>query len=141
MTGDVAKSTPMRPFDIPDFTGLTLLVVDDNDDSREMLATFLQGCGASVLPARNGMTAVAYLETAPRIDALITDLAMPVMDGAELVQRLRGHPTRHALPAIAVSGFFEDYLDVRGFDAFLRKPVDLDELCRQIRAAIEARPA
>lgn len=130
----------MRSLDIPDFTGLTLLVVGDNDDSLEMLATFLQGCGASVLPARNGMAA-AYIEAAPKIDALITDLAMPVMDGAELVQRLRGHPTRHAVPAIAVSGFFQDYMDVRGFDAFLRKPVDPDELCRQIRAAVDARAA
>lgn len=131
----------MRPLDTPDFTGLTLLVVDDNDDSREMLATFLQACGASVLPARNGMAAVAYIETAPKIDALITDLAMPVMDGGELVQRLRRHPTRHTLPAIAVSGFFQDSMDVRGFDAFLPKPVDLDELCRQIRGAIDARSA
>jgi CheY-like chemotaxis protein len=131
----------MRSLDIPDFRGLTLLVVDDNDDSLEMLATFLEGCGASVLPARNGMAAAAYIETAPKIDALITDLAMPAMDGAELVRRLRGHPIRHALPAIAVSGFFHDYMDVRGFDAFLRKPVDLDELCRQIRTAVDARAA
>ena len=131
----------MRPLDVPDFTGLTLLVVEDNDDGLEMLATFLTACGASVLRARNGATAVGYIETAPKIDALITDLAMPEMDGVELVQRVRGHPTRHALPAIAVSGFYEDYMDVRGFDAFLRKPVDLEELCRQIRTTIDARPA
>lgn len=129
----------MRPLDVPDFTGLTLLVVEDNDDSLEMLATFFTACGASVLRACNGLTAMGYIETAPKIDAVITDLAMPVMDGAALVQRLREHPTRHALPAIAVSGFYEDYVDVHGFDAFVRKPVDLDGLSQQIRAAIDAR--
>jgi two-component system CheB/CheR fusion protein len=128
----------VRSLDLPNLSGLTLLAVDDNDDALDMLGTFLRVCGAHVLQARNGLAALAYVDERENIGAIITDLSMPAMDGVELVQRLRQRrPARH-LPAIALTGFYEQYMDTAaaGFDAFLRKPVNFDELCRTIRSVI-----
>ena len=125
----------MCPLDLPDLSGLTLLVVDDNHDSLEMLDTFLSTCGAHVLRARNGATALAYIDQRQHIDAIVTDVSMPVMDGVELVRKLRARRPGH-IPAIAVTGFYENYMTTAAgmFDAFLRKPLDLDNLCRTIRS-------
>lgn len=129
----------MRALNLPDLSGRTLLIVDDNDDALEMLGTFLRICGAYVLQARTAPGALAYIDTQPELDAIITDLSMPDMDGVDLVRRLRNHPRRASTPAIALTGFYESYLDTKEFDAFLRKPVDLDDLCSTITAAIAQR--
>jgi diguanylate cyclase len=123
-----------RP-DLPDLSGLTLLVVDDNADALDMLAIFLRACGSHVLEARGALAALAYVGTQDRIDAVISDLSMPAMDGVEFVQRLRDHPKGRSIPAIALTGFYEQYMNptAAGFNAFLRKPVDLDKLCSTIR--------
>ena len=121
--------------DLSDLSGLTLLVVDDNDDALEVLSALLRACGAHVLEARNATAALAYFDQQSTIDAVVTDLSMPSMDGVELVRHLRERwPTRR-LPAIAVTGFYDHYMDTAGaaFDAFMRKPVHFDELCRIIR--------
>ncbi len=124
---------------LPDLSGLTLIVAEDTDDSLDVLTTFLQACGARVLAARNGLEALAYLETTPEVDAIVTDLAMPQMDGLELVRKLRDHPGRKPLVAIALTGFSGQYMDTRsaGFDAVLVKPVDLDQLCGTIKALVQ----
>ena len=127
----------MRRLSLPDLSGRTLLIVDDNDDALEMLGTFLRACGAYVLQARTVPGALAYIDTQPQIDVIITDLSMPEMDGVELVRRLRRHPSHASIPAIALTGFYEFYMDTTGFDAFLSKPVNLDELCKRITQAIE----
>jgi CheY-like chemotaxis protein len=129
----------MLPLDLPDLSGLTILVVEDNEDSLEMLSTFLRACGAHVLAARGALTGLSYVETQSRIDAVITDLSMPAMDGVEFVQRLRGHHRGASIPAIALTGFYENYMNTEGtgFNAFLRKPVNFDDLCRTIRSVTQ----
>jgi CheY-like chemotaxis protein len=122
----------MVPADLPNLAGLTLLAVDDGGDSLEILGTYLRACGAHVLQARGALAALSYLDTQARIDVLITDLSMPSMDGVELLRRIRMHRAGTKLPAVALTGFYEQYMQTHGFDAFLRKPVDFDELCRTI---------
>jgi CheY-like chemotaxis protein len=125
--------TAPTPADL--LAGLTLLVVDDNDDAAEVLSTFLRSCGADVLCARTAIGALTYVDESPSIDAVITDLAMPDMDGVELARRIRRHPSRKShLPVIAVTGFYEQYVGSQEFDAFLKKPVDLDGLCATVAA-------
>jgi CheY-like chemotaxis protein len=130
----------MRPLELPDLHGITLLIVDDHDDSLRVLGEFLRACGAHVLEARGALSALSYVETQDKVHAIVTDLSMPNMDGVELVQRVRTHPRGRAIPAIALTGFYEQYMDTRstGFNAFLRKPVDFDELCKTIRRLIDA---
>jgi len=109
------------PDPLPDFSGLTLLVVDDDEAILEALTRLLTACGATVLHADGASAALAYLNTAAKIDVLISDLSMPQMDGVELIQQVRRHPSRHRLPAIALSGDRTRYMDTRGFDAFSAK--------------------
>lgn len=130
----------MRPLDLPDLSGRTILIVDDNDDALDMLGTFLRACGAYVLAACSGPSALAYIDSQPHIDAIITDLSMPDMDGTELVRCLRAHRSRSKIPAVALTGFHEFYMDTSGFAAFLRKPVNLDQLCKTLTAVIDGGP-
>jgi two-component system CheB/CheR fusion protein len=132
----------VHPLNLPNLTGLTLLVVDDNDDNLDMLGTFLRACGAHVLQARNAGSALSYVSTTTTIDAIITDLSMPNMDGVELAQRVRQLPGRQSIPVIALTGFYEKYMDTHGvarFNAFLRKPVNLDELCKTVLSLTQSR--
>jgi CheY-like chemotaxis protein len=137
----------MRALHLPDFSRLTILIVDDHDDSLEMLSAFLRACGASLLQASSALEALVHIDTQPGIDVVITDVSMPQIDGVELVRRLRRHRARASIPAIALSGFpalvrtgfYEFFKDPNGFDAFLRKPADLDELCKTITTVINKR--
>lgn len=129
----------MASVPLPDLSGLTILVVDDNEDALEMLGTFLTACGANALLAHGASDAVRHIGTQRRIDVLITDLSMPGMDGVELVRRFRRHPRHSTIPAIALTGFDKSYMDTSVFDAFLRKPVDLDGLCETITRIVKRR--
>jgi CheY-like chemotaxis protein len=126
--------------DPSDLSDLKLLLVDDTEDSLDMLATFLRSCGCEIVTARTAAEALAHLDTDVELDAIVTDVSMPIMDGVDLVRKLRAHPTRHSLPAIAVTGFYELYAEGgAGFDAILRKPVNFEQLCATMRAVIDAR--
>jgi CheY-like chemotaxis protein len=124
---------PERPLDLPELSGLSVLVVEDNDDSLEIITTFLKVCGATVFGARNVEAALGYIAT-KRLDVLISDLHMPRRDGIDLIRTIRKTYSPAALPAIAITGYWEGYSDATaaGFDAFLRKPVDIDQLVKAI---------
>ena len=125
------------PLRLPNLHGLTILVVDDNDDAVEVLSTFLNACGAETLLARSAIGALGYVDTTLKMDAVVTDISMPQMSGVELAQKVRGHPFRNRLPIIALTGFHEEHVGSRSaFDAFLRKPVDLDELAGAIHSVV-----
>jgi CheY-like chemotaxis protein len=126
--------TGRSPPKLPDLTGLTILVVDDNAEFVDFLATFMKACGAKPLAARSAIEAFAHIDTTPTLDAIVTDLAMPHMDGVEFARKVRGHGTRHSVPVVALTGFYEDYPNAKHFDGYLRKPVDVDELGRVIRS-------
>jgi CheY-like chemotaxis protein len=113
----------------PNLTGLTVLVVEDDQDSLDMIETLLRSCGARVLAARNAAAGFAYVDTTPKLDALITDIALSDVDGAELARRVRRHPTKSRLPIIAITAFYEDHVNRPEFDAYMRKPFDIDHLC------------
>ncbi len=80
-----------------------VLLVEDDPDTREMYAMFLGSFGYRVLQADNGLAALdASQSHCP--DIVITDLAMPVMDGFELTRNLRARPATSSVPIIAVTG-------------------------------------
>jgi CheY-like chemotaxis protein len=118
-----------------------LLVVDDDAGSREALTTYLRACGAAVLTAHTGRGALVYIEAAPRLDAIVTDISMPGMDGVEFVRAIRRHHahSRRNVPVVAVTGHDADEFPASEFDAYVRKPVDPDEVCRAIELAIARR--
>jgi len=125
-------SAPPPPLKLPNLAGLRVLVVDDDMDTLEILVTFLKACGAFVFASATVSGALAYVDMAPKLDAVITDIAMPGIDGIELTRKLRSNPMRNALPVVALTGFYEDYPNTELFDAFLKKPVNLDVLASSI---------
>lgn len=121
-----------------DLTGHEVLVVDDNEDTRGMLATMLEAHGATVTTA--GSVADARTALARQLpDVLVTDLAMPVEDGFGLLEYCRHHPDRRlqALPILALTAYggrqAHDRVIAAGFDAYLAKPVEPVEVGRIVR--------
>ncbi|MDQ3033836.1 MAG: response regulator [Myxococcota bacterium] len=117
---------------MPRLPDLRVLLVDDHDDGREILAIFLEHEGATVLQARDGAEALSLVRAGP-VDAVLANLHMPKLDGLELIRALRSEAgVAASVPAIAISG------DVRagespelagaGFSAFFSKPLDLDRM-------------
>jgi PAS domain S-box-containing protein len=120
---------------------ITVLVVDDQQDSREMLATLLEQHGARPMQADSAESALQILQQR-RVDLLIADIAMPNVDGYELMRRLRGGGDE--TPAIAVTAFARSddrrsALDC-GYTEYLSKPVDRRRLASTVRQVVPARP-
>lgn len=131
-----AVAPPPRPERVPRAaTGLRVLVVDDNADLVEMLATMVTGQGHHVWKALNGPSALAAAK-AYQPDVVLLDLGLPIMSGLEVARRLRADPhTRHA-HLIALTGWGQDEDRQRtreaGFDEHLTKPTDPDALMRML---------
>jgi CheY-like chemotaxis protein len=108
-----------------------VLVVDDHDDSRSMLAMMLRLSGYESLEASNGLEGVRVaIEEKP--DVAIVDIGLPGINGYEVARRLRANPETRSLPLIALTGYGQDEDRQRaleaGFDLHLVKPVEPDRL-------------
>lgn len=77
----------------------TVLIVDDEADLRYLMRRFLERAGFTVAEASNGQAALEHISSR-RPDLVLTDTAMPVLDGNELIGRLRGDPDLETLPVI-----------------------------------------
>jgi CheY-like chemotaxis protein len=130
----------------PELDGLRLLVVDDEEDTREMLVTLLEGCGARVRAADSVAEALRLL-AAERPDVLLSDIGMPGEDGYALIERLRALPSEAGgdLPAVALTAYARTEDRTRallsGFSTHVPKPVEPLELLAVIASlARRARP-
>ncbi|MGI8609261.1 MAG: response regulator [Candidatus Dormibacteria bacterium] len=80
-----------------------ILIVDDEPDIRFIARMYFERAGYEVAEAPNGAAAlIAILEMPP--DLLVTDMMMPMMNGAELIRRLRADPSTAGIPILAVTG-------------------------------------
>ncbi|MBN9562388.1 MAG: PAS domain S-box protein [Alphaproteobacteria bacterium] len=111
--------------------GLSLLLVEDDPDVREITADLLQELGASVVLAANGVEALERVDS--HFDAVLLDFAMPQMNGAELAGHIR--QLYAGLPLLLVTGHSDD-LVVPNTVSVLRKPFQTAELALAIRRAI-----
>ncbi len=121
--------------------GVHALIVDDDRDSRILLKTVLEYCGALVTVAGSAHDAMRILErVAP--DVIVTDIAMPTNDGYWLVEQVRARSAEDGgnVPAIAVTAYGDEHGPHRtlsaGFQAHLRKPNDPWELCRVVASVV-----
>ena len=112
---------------------MRILVVDDEPQITRVLRTSLQSSGHEVTTAQDGATALAlFFKTQP--DLVITDLAMPGMDGIELTREIR---QRSAVPVIVLSVRSQDAQKVtaldEGADDYITKPFSIQELLARVR--------
>jgi CheY-like chemotaxis protein len=113
--------------------GVRIMVIDDHEDARQMLGEYFGYTGATVSVAASGQEGlILYRDVLP--DVVVTDIAMPDLDGYHVVRELRAaaRARRHRLRIIAVTAFWEVHPELRavraGFDAWVTKPVKLAAL-------------
>jgi CheY-like chemotaxis protein len=108
--------------------GVRVVLVEDDDDTREVLTLGLELQGARVIPAASSSQALEALQ-ANEADVLLSDIGLPDEDGFTLIRRLRAMPADTGrIPAAAVTAYTlgdnsQEVFDA-GFQRFFRKPVD-----------------
>jgi PAS domain S-box-containing protein len=125
----------------PRSTGESVLLVEDEEALRTVLAAGLETSGFTVRTARSGAEALALVRSRPdeRIDVLVTDIAMPGMNGLELSTQLRR--VRPDLGIVYMSGYSEALLRGRGLEPraiVVDKPFSTDALALRIRSVLDA---
>jgi CheY-like chemotaxis protein len=117
-----------------------LLVVDDEEMVREALAEHLEYEGFVVLAAANGTEALGLLAAGEAVDALVTDLSMPGMDGIAVIRAAQER--RPGLPAMLLTGYAGDDAAlavsgaISGTFSLLRKPVRIHDLVDKVQALL-----
>jgi signal transduction histidine kinase/FixJ family two-component response regulator len=126
-----------------DFGGSLVLVVDDDEATRDLLRTILTECGARVIAVANAAEAIAQLSLqVPAV--IVADVGMPEEDGLTMIRRIRQRPPSAGgrVPAVALSAYarVEDREAAlgAGFDEFLAKPAMPADIVRVIAAVKQA---
>lgn len=119
--------------------GLTLLLADDDEQLREVLAMHLESRGYSVLLAADGEEALA-VATREVPEIAVLDIVMPAMNGWDVARALRNSSDTESIRLLMLSGIGEDVLGpnlaILGGDLGLDKPFDLDELDEALRVLL-----
>jgi CheY-like chemotaxis protein len=127
-------------------TGMKILVVDDEQDSRDFLRTAVERYGSSVETATSVGEALKVIEL-ERPDFLVSDIGMPGEDGHSLIRRVRALPAEKGgqTPAIALTAYARSEDQLRavqaGFQMHLSKPVEPEELVSAIANVVGMRSA
>ena len=128
---------------LPSLAGLTLLVVEDEADAREMVTLILERCGAKIIAADSVKQAlIQYEQQQP--DILISDISMPLEDGYALIQHIRrSQNDKSEIPAIALTAYAreEDKQQAlkAGFDLHLPKPIEPLRLVESLSQLLQQR--
>jgi CheY-like chemotaxis protein len=109
-----------------------VLIVEDDADLREMMAQLLTLEGYETATVANGREALEYLHNAVAPNVILLDLMMPVMDGWQFRREQARHAALADIPVIIVSAAGRDRIQQIDADAYLLKPVDLDELLARV---------
>jgi PAS domain S-box-containing protein len=113
--------------------GIEIDLVEDEEESRKMIMTVLRAAGATVIAFDSASAAIEAIDQ-HRPDVVITDIAMPVMDGYAFTRALRERDYGPKLKIVALSAFSPDSSERRTFEAYLSKPIDpfqlVDEIAR-----------
>ena len=129
---EARQARPSEPAQTP-----RALIVEDNDNERELLAGYLRLSGFQVDTASNGLEAIRYLSDAEELPkAIVLDMKMPKLDGAETVSSIRFRPETRDLKLFAVSGSTPAEMNVsigpNGVNRWFSKPINPGELVRQL---------
>jgi len=121
-----------------------ILVVDDDDSSRGLIALALERAGFEVVQAASGQAALETVSTT-RISLVVLDIGMPGMSGTEVVTALRAHAETATLPVLLMTGSGDEFSVITGLSAgaddFLPKPIRMDELVARVSAHLRRQVA
>ena len=126
-----SESPAFKRMDTP--THCPVLVVEDDEGLREMMAQLLTLEGSQTATVANGEEALAYLHRSAKPEVILLDLMMPVMDGWEFRRHQQADPGLAGVPVIVLSALDQARAaNVEG-SAFLKKPLDFDRLLDLVR--------
>jgi len=113
-----------------------LLLVEDNEITREGMATVLRGAGYEVVASPDGRQALDYLDSGAQPDLLLLDMLMPVVDGWEVLKELRAREC--PVPVVIVTGTIltKEWANSHGCPGFLHKPVETETLLAEVRRLV-----
>jgi len=113
-----------------------ILVIEDQEDNRNILRDLLTSAGYEVIEAMNGQTGVEIAETECP-DLILMDIQLPVLDGYEATRRIKGNPALAAIPIIAVTSYALSGDEVKakaaGCDGYVTKPFSPRRLLGEVR--------
>ena len=113
-----------------------ILVVEDQEDNRQILRDLLTNAGYEMLVAEDGVQAVEQTEK-HRPDLILMDIQLPVLDGYEATRRLKANPELKAIPIIVVTSYAlsgdEEKARAAGCDAYVAKPFSPRALLAKMR--------
>jgi CheY-like chemotaxis protein len=145
-TNDVPAVQPRLDPAVQLLAGVRVLVVEDEPDARELLEHVLTLSGAHTVLVEEGRQALELLSR-ESFDVLLSDIAMPGMDGYELIRRLRASSDDRLrrMPSVALTAYAASRdrrrAMVEGFDVHLSKPIVSDELVRSVASIVGRRQA
>ena len=113
-----------------------ILIVEDDQITRTLFRTFFQSQEYATIEATNGIDGIKAAENeAPNL--ILMDIQMPEMDGMQALERLKSNPATENIPMLALTGYAaggdRERLMAKGFDDYLSKPLDLDDLLEKVR--------
>jgi len=137
-----ASEKTVKPSKLKTDKAVRVLIVDDQLDTLEMLTASFRSCGFETIACSSAAEALDRIGR-QQFDILISDIAMPEMDGLQLIRELRGRPELATVPAIALTGYASQ-TDAKaaisaGFDLHLSKPIDPGDLLAAVNNLIALR--
>lgn len=132
----------IQPVMSKQLAGTNIIIVDDNKNARQLLHKYCEGVGIVIMKSFvSGIEAMEWLGQAERLpDIVLTDIMMPVMDGYELIKRIRASEKTKALKVISVSSDVmvgkSKQAKIKGFNGYIAKPVIRNEFVSVIRTVI-----
>jgi CheY-like chemotaxis protein len=118
-----------------------ILIVDDHDDSRELIAAVLQDIGVAIAEAATGCAALQRVASLPRPHLVLIDLSLPDVHGTEVVRRLKQDAATADIPVVALSASVMATDRERAADAgciaFISKPVTPDHVIAVVRRVLD----
>lgn len=116
--------------------GKLVLIVDDEDLTRQMIAMFMKMDGFETVEAEDGVDALEKVAQ-HKPDAIILDVMMPIMDGITMCKKLRANPATASIPVLMLSGRSQIDAEQEGTDAganaYMKKPMDPREMLQILK--------